>query len=74
MALIKNRPPQTKSKLNGKEISSIVYEKIEKYCQWANLKDLGIFFEEAAELVFKSDKDWKKFIKENHSTAQEEPT
>jgi hypothetical protein len=69
MALIKNRPPQTKTKLNGKEISTFVFNEIEQYCDWAGVKDIGVFIEEAALLVFKSDKDWKKHLKQNRQLS-----
>ena len=33
--------------------------KINEYCQWANIDDLGFFIEEAAGFIFSKDKDWK---------------
>lgn len=63
MPLIKNKAPQTKINLRGKEISSIVFKEIQDYCQWAEIDDIGLFLEEASIHVFKSDKDWKSFKK-----------
>lgn len=60
MPLIKNKKITSKVNLKGKEVSSEIYSKIEEYCSWAHIDDLGHFFEEAALHVFKSDKDWKK--------------
>jgi hypothetical protein len=57
MPLIKNKLPQTKTNLRGKEISTDVYHQIEQYCEWANVDDISIFFEEAALHIFKSDKE-----------------
>ncbi len=63
MPLIKNKPPQVKVNLRNKEISSEVYSKIEKYCSWAEIEDIGVFIEEAALHVFKADKEFKTHLK-----------
>lgn len=63
MPLIKNKSPQTKVNLRNKEISSEVYSLVEKYCSWAEIEDIGVFFEEAALHVFKSDKEFKTYLK-----------
>lgn len=72
MPLIKNKLPQTKTNLRGKEISTDVYHQIEKYCEWAGIDDMAIFLEEAALHVFKSDKDWKAQQKKQVSKTADE--
>ena len=36
-------------------------EEINQYCQWANLKKVDDFFEQAAEYILRKDKDWKSY-------------
>ena len=43
--------------ING--VTSTKKEKINEYCQWANIEDVGFFLEEAALFVFSKDKEWK---------------
>ena len=38
-------------------------QKIEQYCQWAGLKKIDDFVEQAADFVFKKDKEWLKYSK-----------
>tara|TARA_B110000908_G_C9933904_1_gene305191 strand:+ start:147 stop:350 length:204 start_codon:yes stop_codon:yes gene_type:complete len=63
MPLIKNKAPQEKTNLRGKEISSEIFSQVEKYCAWAEIQDLGVFFEEAAIHIFKLDKEFKAYLK-----------
>ena len=45
------------------EISNDIYEKMEAYCEWANIADMGYFVEEAVGFIFAKDRDWKVHCK-----------
>jgi hypothetical protein len=62
MAIIKNKNIQSKKPITAK-IDGTVLRKIEQYCEWSGIYDLGYFIEKAAEYVFKKDIDWKQFKK-----------
>ncbi len=62
MALISGSQAKTKEKIKA-EISSDTLNQIQKYCEWASIKDLGFFLEEASHFVFSKDKEWKKQLK-----------
>ncbi|HFK5878215.1 TPA: hypothetical protein ACGYSL_002115 [Legionella pneumophila] len=51
------------------EINSEKAKEIKEYMQWADIKDLSFFFEEAAHFVLSKDKEWKqhKKLKQSHS-------
>jgi hypothetical protein len=40
-------------------INADTMTKINQYCEWANIDDVGFFIEEAASYVFAKDKEWK---------------
>jgi hypothetical protein len=63
MAIIKRTRLEKKEKIKT-EISSETFEKINEYCAWANIDDIGFFIEEAASFVFAKDRDWKRHKKE----------
>jgi hypothetical protein len=58
MAIINSNRFNKKSKIKA-AISSEIFEKINAYCKWANIDDIGFFIEEAASFVFAKDKDFK---------------
>ena len=58
MALINGIKSTKKEKIKA-TISSDTVAKINEYCQWASIKDIGFFIEEAALFVFSKDKEWK---------------
>lgn len=45
------------------EIASDTLERINAYCAWAKIDDLGFFIEEAATFIFSKDRDWKQHQK-----------
>lgn len=45
------------------EINSDTASEIKDYMQWADIKDLSFFFEEAASFVLSKDKEWKQHKK-----------
>lgn len=45
------------------EIESETAKEIKEYMQWADIKDLSFFFEEAASFVLSKDKEWKQYKK-----------
>ena len=58
MAIINSNSGMAKEKIKV-TISADVTKKINEYCQWANIDDIGFFIEEAACFVFSKDNDWK---------------
>lgn len=63
MALISKARFKQKEKVKV-ELSSEVLKKIEAYCQWSHIDDIGFFIEEAACYVFSKDKEWKAHQKQ----------
>ena len=45
------------------EINQDIHQKINEYCAWAKIDDIGFFIEEAARFIFTKDRDWKQHIK-----------
>ncbi len=45
------------------EIKTETAKEIKEYMQWADIKDLSFFFEEAASFVLSKDKEWKQHKK-----------
>ncbi|CAM4430451.1 MAG: hypothetical protein LEGION0398_MBIBDBAK_01343 [Legionellaceae bacterium] len=41
-----------------------IYDEIKAYCDWAGIKKIEEFIEEAAKFVFTKDNEWKKIKKE----------
>lgn len=66
MPLIKAEKPAEKTKISA-TIRTDIAEEITQYCEFAELGMDGtaIFLEQAAEIVFKKDKDWR-----DHKKAQ----
>ncbi|KTD04053.1 hypothetical protein Lgee_0296 [Legionella geestiana] len=71
MPIINGTRFQKKEKIKA-EISSEMLEKINAYCAWANIDDIGFFIEEAASFVFAKDKEWKQRGKATRKRAQAE--
>jgi hypothetical protein len=59
MAIIQKKVSEKKDKVKV-EINSEVMSKINEYCKWADVDDIGFFFEESAQFVFSKDKGWKE--------------
>lgn len=70
MALISATRFQKKEKIKA-EISSVTNKKIHDYCKWAGIENIGYFLEEAAEIVFRKDPEWKKHIKKSAKKRSE---
>ena len=58
MAIINGIKSTKKEKIKA-IMSSDTVAKINEYCQWAKIEDIGFFLEEAALFVFSKDKEWK---------------
>lgn len=58
MAIINGTRSTKKEKIKA-TINADTLTKINQYCEWANIDDLGFFIEEAASYVFAKDKEWK---------------
>lgn len=58
MAIINGTRFAKKEKIKA-DINSDVMVKIQQYCEWANIDDIGFFIEEAACFVFSKDREWK---------------
>ena len=52
------------------EINSEIHEKINAYCAWASIDDVGFFIEEAASFIFAKDRDWKQHEKAAKKRAE----
>lgn len=57
MPIIKNKKGIDNSSIKAK-LNPVVLEKIQSYCQWAGIYDLGYFIEKAANELFLKDIDW----------------
>ena len=68
MPLIQNKPPSKKVTFKAK-IESTIQDQIDDYCSWAGVNDPAVFLSEAALFLFKSDKDWKKHLKESDKAS-----
>jgi len=64
MAIIQKKSLEKKDKVKL-EINSEVMSKVREYCKWADVDDIGFFFEESAQFVFSKDKKWKEHLKSN---------
>ena len=53
------------------EINSDTAAEIKEYMQWADIKDLSFFFEEAARFVLSKDKEWKQHKKKQKQAHTE---
>ncbi|STX29365.1 Uncharacterised protein [Legionella beliardensis] len=62
MPIINGNHLQKKNKLNI-QLNSEIFDKINAYCAWANITNISLFIEEAANLVFAKDRDWKQHSK-----------
>lgn len=71
MALISGTRFQKKEKIKA-EMSSDTVKKITEYCKWAAIDDVGFFLEEAAEIVFQKDRDWKQHKKSTKKRRETE--
>ena len=71
MAIIKSNRSIKKEKIKA-DVNAEVLAKIEQYCQWAHIEDIGYFIEEAAHFVFAKDKDWKQHQKVSKKAAKEQ--
>ena len=70
MPIINGTRFQKKEKIKA-EINSELFEKINAYCAWANIDDLGFFIEEAASFIFSKDRDWKQHEKATRKRAEQ---
>ena len=62
MPIINGTRFQKKEKIKA-EINSEIFAKINEYCTWANIVDIGFFIEEAASFIFAKDREWKQHKK-----------
>jgi hypothetical protein len=69
MAIINGKHFQKKDKIKA-SISSDIAAKINEYCAWAHIDDLGFFIEEAASFVFAKDREWKQHNKAAKKRAE----
>jgi len=46
-------------------IDQQLIEQIKAYCEWAEIKKIDEFIEQAAQLVLEKDKDWRKVSKQD---------
>jgi len=58
---------KTKTEKVKLSIDSDLIKEVKQYCDWASVKDINIFFEQAAEFVLNKDSEWKKHKKTRKS-------
>jgi hypothetical protein len=66
MPIIKSTK-NTKTEKVKLSIDSDVIKEVKQYCDWASVKNVNIFFEQAAEFVLNKDSEWKKHKKTRKS-------
>ena len=71
MALIAAKKIKDKEKIKL-EIDKDIYSEIQKYCSWAGINEIDYFFEEAAQLIFSKDKDWKNHQRPSKNVKKRE--
>lgn len=59
MALLKPSKKESKTQIRI-NIDSKIVDTAKAYCDFAGIKKIDEFFEQAAEFVMKKDRDWKK--------------
>ena len=59
MALLKSSKKHAKRTLTMSVMQSVIDE-VDQYCKFAEIATREYFFTQAAELVFKKDKEWQK--------------
>ncbi len=62
MPIINGARGQRKEKIKA-EINGDTFDKINSYCEWAKIEDIADFIQEAADYIFKKDRDWKRHSK-----------
>lgn len=60
MALLKSSEKTRKKQLRI-NIQESIADEAKTYCDWANISQLDDFFEQAAQYIFKKDKEWKQY-------------
>ena len=70
MPIISGTRFQKKEKIKA-DINNETFEKINAYCAWANIDDIGFFIEEAASFIFSKDRDWKQHVKATKKQAEQ---
>ena len=70
MPIINKARFQKKEKIKA-DVNSEVFDKINAYCAWANIDDIGFFIEEAAAFIFSKDRDWKQHQKATRKRAEQ---
>ena len=69
MPIIKNTKNMDISSIKA-QVNPIVLEKIENYCHWAGIYDLGYFIEKAAVELFLRDPEWCRYLEQNEGRIQ----
>ena len=72
MALLKPKKQEETARLNIKLLAS-THQEIQDYIAWAGLDNQDDFFEQAAQMVFRKDRDWKSHKKAEKQAATSKP-
>lgn len=70
MPIISSEPVRQKEKVKL-ELDQEMIKQIKEYMQWADIKDLSFFFQEAASFVLSKDKEWKQYQKKQKTSPAE---
>lgn len=57
MPIIKAKEKATKEQLRI-NIEKNIFDEVKQYCEWASVKRIDDFFEQAAQYILSKDKDW----------------
>ncbi len=71
MPIIKNKKTVDISSIKAK-VNPVILEKIENYCHWAGIYDLGYFIEKAASDLLAKDPEWNLHLHQMVELAEKE--
>ena len=66
MPIIKSKEKNEKEQIRISVEKSLA-EKIRQYCEWAQVKKVDKFFEQAADFVLSKDKEWINYFNQKTS-------
>lgn len=66
MPIIKSKEKTEKEQIRI-SIEKSIAEKIRQYCEWAEVKKVDEFFEQAADFVLSKDKEWINYFNQKSS-------
>ena len=68
MSLIKPEAKINKTELKVK-LPNDIKDAMKRYCDWAQIDDVGHLVAESVKYIFSRDKEWQKYCQQNADTA-----